>query len=73
MAGCFPWHLLSPEERKKRNAASTAKNRKYHLPAIAPIGAAASRKWFFEQPPETRAANRAPRWLSLPRAGKPEG
>jgi hypothetical protein len=55
MGGCYPWYLLTPEERKKRNAASTAKNRKYHLPAIAPIGAAASRAWYFAQPPEVRA------------------
>jgi hypothetical protein len=30
-------------------------SRRYHLPTITAIGAAASRNWFFQQPPETRA------------------
>jgi hypothetical protein len=54
MGGCYPWYLLTPEERKARNAAAT-KNRRFHLPAVTPLGAAASRAWYFSQPPETRA------------------
>jgi hypothetical protein len=49
------WTLLTKEQRKAANAKSTAKNRRYHLPAIAAKGAAASRAWYFAQPPEIRA------------------
>jgi hypothetical protein len=46
---------MTKEQRKAANAKSTAKNRRFHLPAVAAKGAAASRAWYLAQTPETRA------------------